>query len=105
MGSIWQFLKVVVSPAVSLFLIPYLKTKVIVDDDDQRRYDLIAGIAKEAADEAVLRLPGEGVDDIIQMVVDQIRGSVPTTKEEVIYRAGAAAVRRAVRQYRDEPQP
>ena len=101
----WGMIRAIIVPLVQVVLIPWLGTKVVITTNDQKRYDLIAGIAKEAADEAVLRLPGEGVDDIIRDVVDQIRAGVPTTSEEVIYRAAAAAVRRAVREYRDESQP
>lgn len=101
----WGLIRAIVTPVVQIVLIPWLASKVIVTSTDQKRYDLIAGIAKEAAEEAVLRLPGMQVDDIIAEVVDQIRASVPTTAEEVIYRAAAAAVRRAVREYRDEPAP
>lgn len=98
----WGLIRAIVTPVVQIVLIPWLASKVVVD---QKRYDLIAGIAKEAAEEAVLRLPGTQVDDIIAEVIDQIRAGVPTTSEEVIYRAAAAAVRRAVREYRDEPAP
>ena len=52
----WGFIKTMVQTLISPLIILYLKTKVIKTEDDQGRYDLIAGIAMEAATDAVRRL-------------------------------------------------
>lgn len=100
MSSFAGFFKSLISPLVQLVLLPWLKNKVLRTDEDKNRFELIASIAAEAADVLVLAYPGDDVPLLIDKVIEDISSSVPTTSRTVIYRAAAAAVRRAVMAYR-----
>lgn len=103
--SIWSAVKLIAQPLISVYLIPYLLKKVIITKTDQRRYDLIAAISFEVASDLVQRYPDKEWDDLFKAVVVQVRDGVPTSNEEVIYRAAANALRTALRLYRGEDPP
>lgn len=86
-------------PFVELILIPRIRNKVVRTETDRNRFDLIAAIAQEAAEEAVLHYPDTEVDDLIKKVIDTTAGAFPTSSLLVIIRACGAAVRRAYHEY------
>ena len=96
-----SFLKSLVSPLVTLVLMPWLKNKVLRSEEDKNRFELIAAISETAADALVLAYPGDDVPRLIDQVITQVTGAVPTTNKSVIYRAASAAVYRAVEAYRE----
>lgn len=100
--SIWGAVKLIAQPLISIYLLPYLAKKVIVTNTDQRRYDLIAGIAFEVAADFVQRYPEREYLELLDTVIGQVRAGVPTSNEEVIYRTAANALRNAIRLYRGE---
>ena len=105
MNAFASFFKSLVAPLVSLVLLPWLQTKVLRTAEDKNRFELIAAISGEAADVLVLKYPGDDVPALIDRVIDDVANAVPTTNRTVIYRAAAAAVRRAVDSYRTPPTP
>lgn len=89
----------IIMPLVELILIPKIRNKVIRTETDRKRFDLIAGIAQEAAEEAVLHYPDTELDDLIKKVIDTTAGAFPTSSLLVVTRACGAAVRRAYHEY------
>jgi len=105
MNAFGSFLKSLVSPLVSLVLLPWLKNKVLKTEEDKGRFELIAAISAEAADVLVLKYPGDDIPALIDRVIEDVADAVPTTNRTVIYRAAAAAVRRAIEAYRTPLTP
>lgn len=105
MNAFGSFLKSLVSPLVSLVLLPWLQTKVLRTAEDKNRFELIAAISGEAADVLVQAYPGDDIPALIDRVVDDVSDAVPTTNRTVIYRAATAAVRRAIDAYRMPTAP